>query len=458
MNHFKSILTYFFILHLFSCLSIEDRTVFNISLNHLKHFHLENTPEPDNKQKKPIPQTDISILTPHLADESTIRFQETLTHSKLNFEASTLSVTPEVASRISDCTYSPPVPDPVPMKIAYKDFDYQHPGQESFFQFGLMDVNSWPVLLGLHFPEQKKEEQTVVLALRGDKSGFHKSSFTSSLMDYVKKNKSDNYVLFLEELLYNDAEKNISSSPLMALCHYRSYPMYGRIGAGWPAMEGGRNWKLLEKIFPENPMYEIIAYSNGTYPRFEFIRRSVIKGFSEMYHNPDRESASSFLERYIQTTNISDRRTLQIKGIIDIEGNYSSGKPIWDLAAFLKETIEPDYAKYYYSIVRVNEFNAYQNNVLLIQALELKGQEDENGIIRYSNENGNIIFDVVTNIGEPHYFAHQVDLTEKTDFQPNIKAKRMSVNHGNIVGIGLDRFHSTKLPRRKFMFSHSIDR
>jgi len=342
--------------------------------------------------------------------------------------------------RIGDCQEYPPIPDPVPLIITSKSFNFL--SKSSYLSFGLLEHNGWPILIGYKFPKKIEKKHRIILAFRGDRSGFHRTSFTDPLLEYYKTQREEEAsILFLEALIYSTEERDLLSSPLMVLCHYREYPHYGRIGAQWAAMEGGANWEILERLFPITELeYEIISYSNGNLPRSEFIKRNAKKNHKFISFNPEKETPSEFIQKYRESTELANKKSKNIKGLIDFEGHYFAGKPVWDLAAFLLDEVESDTTKYYYSINRIEEDKVHQNTVFLIQALELEGIEEENGVIRYTNKNGNIVFDVVTSTKPSYYSSYGVDLKETTKFQPSKAPNRILVNHGTVVELGFSRF------------------
>ncbi len=407
----------------------------------------ELAPNPD-----PILTTGLHTEPPIPETPTVFKNPPTKSTPKINpiqkFEEIIIPIDNSNQQRISDCQSSPPIPDPVPMKIQVKDFNFQTRSNTNYLNFGLVENNGWPILLGYHLPKKIEKKNHVIVTIRGDKGGFHRSAITHPVVEFSRTKREDASLVFLEELLYADDSRNLSNSSLMLLCHYREYPGYGKIGAGWPALEGGENWKIISKLFPDTEnTYEIIAYSNGIYPRSEFIKRDFKKGAKYMYFNPAQDEPTDFLQRYIEATKLTNKKSTKIKGMIDFEGQYFDGKPIWDLAAFLVEEIEPDDEKYYYSIVRIEENNAYQNTVKIIQAMDLKGKEDQVGIIRYQNKKGNIVFDIITSVRSPHYSYHNVDLREKTNFQPAKNPVRTQAHHGSIVEIGFSRLNSREWPK-----------
>lgn len=343
--------------------------------------------------------------------------------------------------RVGDCQSHPPTSDPVPLKVSSADFNFTSKYKGKYLSFGLMENNGWPILLGYKHPQKIEQKHRTVLAFRGDRSGFHRTAFTQPLVEFSKNQRQEASILLMEELLYATEERDLLSSPLMVLCHYRDYPNYGRIGAQWPAMEGGENWKILDRLFPDiQNEIELVSYSNGNLLRSEFIKRDVKRGKKFLYFNPQKETPTEFIKAYREHTQLSNKKSKNVRGLIDFEGHYFNGKPVWDLAAFLLDEVEPSSGKYYYAINRIEEDKVFQNTVFLIQALDLEGIEEDSGIIRYFNKKGNIIFDVVTSVKAPHYSYYGIDLREKTKFQKAVNPNRTQVNHGTIVETGFSRF------------------
>ncbi len=108
--------------------------------------------------------------------------------------------------------------------------------------------------------------------------------------------------------------------------------------------------------------------------------------------------------------------------------------------------IEPDVNRYYYTVVSVTEKNAYQNHVRIIQALELTGEEEVGGFIRYKNKSGNVVVDILTSFEEPHYEGFGYDLRKETKFKRHPSPYRVKVGHLQLIPLAMKRFQEMGHP------------
>ncbi len=102
----------------------------------------------------------------------------------------------------------------------------------------------------------------------------------------------------------------------------------------------------------------------------------------------------------------------------------------------------------------MNKPDAFPVQVTMIQVLNLKGVEGDDGIIRYSNEKGNVIIDVIPTPNPPYYVNKKIDLRTATQFKVSEnKAKdRKFIPHLNLATYTIDRFEKIPWPK-----SASID-
>jgi hypothetical protein len=397
------------------------------------------------------PNNNIKVINNNSSENiSSSNIQSNIVDYKLKFTQSAIPIKSEDKNRFFDCVEEAPIPYPSPFVVKHQMFNYFSESRVPGIQFGLIALGDWPIVVGMYNQvESTNKKPNVIITMRGDTSGYHKSSAALPFYNYIENKKKEKVMFFLDEYIYvNESEKNIQKDKIMALCHNKPY-WIGPIGKEWPALEKGANWKLLDKFFPEDQKYEIFSYSNATWPRMEFIRRANKGKFNpgfDSVNNPEE-----FLTEYIKNTKLINDRSLNIQGMLDVEGNFFRGKPVWDLLAFLKEVYDKDDQRYFYSSVRVAKPDAFPIQVLMIQALNLQGKEDLNGIIRYSNTLNNIIIDVVTDFSPPYYVNKGIDLQKATKFEPADpeKVKRINLNHYNIASSTVKRFEEIKWPKDK---------
>jgi hypothetical protein len=173
--------------------------------------------------------------------------------------------------------------------------------------------------------------------------------------------------------------------------------------------------RLLKRALPAPNPIVIMSYSNSTTPRGELLSRNLMNDEKLDYkHFGDPKQ---FLADYIAKTSLDGAVYGAIKGFIDIEGNYEYNKSLWDLLAYIKTEIDNNPNKFYYSAMRIEKFDAYPVQTTMIRALELKGVEDENGIIRFTNPAGNVVIDMVTNHFQPYYSGVGGDVRKNTNMK-----------------------------------------
>jgi hypothetical protein len=368
-----------------------------------------------------------------------------------NFQTHTISIRPEDKSRFFDCIDESKSSMPVPFQIRNEEFNYFRPKPVKNLFHGIMEVGKWPVVMSLLTPEKTEKSPYVFVTLRGDTFGYHKSFVTKPYLEYMKSKRLNDYMLFLDEYTFINKFGDYKKDNIMSFCHDRPY-WFRNILFEYPGFEDGGSWNIINKIFPSKQKFIFLSYSNGTIPRMEFINRKMNAGYKPAFFAIKNQN--DFLKEYIANTTLENERSREIKGFIDIEGNFYRGKALWDILAYIKDIIEKDENLFYYSIVRVNKPDAFPVQVTMIQVLNLQGVEGDDGIIRYSNEKGNVIIEVIPAPNPPYYGNKKIDLRTATQFKvSDSKAKdRKFIPHLNLATYTIDRF--SKIPWPK---SASID-
>lgn len=348
----------------------------------------------------------------------------------------------EDKNRFFDCEPIFSSTKPVEMKFTYPFFDYFAEEKKNYlFEHFLAEYETSPFLISYANFEKRFQGRPIILGFRGDGAGFHRTDITGGIQRLAAKLSTSLFML-IDEYRYTEVtDKNLDSSKVMPLCHKRKYDE-GFIGPEIPAFEKGNVWKFLDNLIPKEELI-VFSYSNGTIPRNKLFERNYKPGYYPDYKNvPDPEA---FLKEYIAKTSAPDKNAKRIKGIVDVEGNYMSTKPAWDLLAFLKTHIEPDPLAFFYTAERIGKEDGYPVHVLMIQALGLTGEEDENGVITYTNLNKNIMIEIVTNPEEPYYSGGGLDLQQATKFEYFLKGKTErlpQLNHGNIPTWVIERLNT----------------
>lgn len=296
-------------------------------------------------------------------------------------------------------------------------------------KFYLAEEGGWPFVVGYHNLDRIKPDSTWLVTLRGESSGFHSSSVTKPILSLLEK-LPDAAMITIDEYRYNKRQVK-GERVLSPICHRARYPERF-INTESPGFENGGAMKLLKRVLPSPNPIIIMSYSNATTPRGEFVSRKVFGDEKIDYkHFGDPKQ---FLTDYILKTTYDENVYPAIKGFIDIEGNYEYNKALWDLLAFIKLEIERDAARFYYSAIRIEKFDAYPVQTTMIRALDLEGVENETGVIRFSNPAGNVIIDVITNHFQPYYYGVGGDIRKNTRMKPFGPGVKRTVSNHYIMG------------------------
>ena len=207
--------------------------------------------------------------------------------------------------------FFPPVPDPS-------------------LSLHLTEENGWPFLIGYYKKENYDPAGDYLVALRGEASGWHKSAATNAVLS-LADNSQNNGLVFIDEYSYLQQEKEKGRiKPIMPICH-RSYHKDGYLGTEIPGFNKGGANRLLRRVLPTHGSVVIVSYSNGTSPRGEFSPREVAPGYKPDYRA--FQDPAKFLMNHILETRFVDSVYPNIRGFIDIEGNFEFTKSFWDLLA-----------------------------------------------------------------------------------------------------------------------------
>lgn len=331
---------------------------------------------------------------------------------------------------------------PTTLRFPHSKLNYFPQVSDPSLSVYLTEENGWPFLIGYYKKENYTPAGDYLVALRGEASGWHKSAATNAVLSLID-NTQNNALVFIDEYSYIKKEKEkFRLKSLMPICH-RSYHKEGYLGTETPGFNKGGANRLLRRALPAQGSVVIVSYSNGTSPRGEFIPREPAPGYKPEYRN--FQDPAKFLVNHILETRFVDSVYPDIRGFIDIEGNFEFTKSFWDLLAYIKLEIEPHGDKFFYSTARIEKFDAYPGQVVMINALGLKGKEGADGVIRYQNKRGNVIIDIVTNAYQPNYWNVGKDIRSVTKMEP-YKGKdmvRTRLTHFNIPDWAAQRILQT---------------
>ena len=348
--------------------------------------------------------------------------------------------------RIFDCSANNAISHPQPFRpeklLAF--FSSELDGPEIN---GILQLNKeWPILVSMHHASfYQGESSRVFVALRGLKWGAHKTSMTESMLKFMRNYKNDLLVI-PDSYLYLDAKKSIRESRLMTVCHARRYPTVGWIDQYWPGFHNSGSWELVQRLFPHNKNIFLIGWSNGSFPRSQFIEtREIDKDGTLKQHlaTQDYENIrklKKFARVYSRAHEFVSEEIYRIRAILDIETNYSSEKPLWNLVKYIREYVRRNPDRLYYGSSNIY-VPTMKNYMKLIRIFNLKGRQLQNGVVRYQNQNKNIIIDIFPLPRKPH-FVHKYGNLLKTSFRKNKKVRRYLVrDHKKIVDYSLKNLH-----------------
>lgn len=295
------------------------------------------------------------------------------------------------------------------LKPQFPEFDFFPRVAHSDREFYLAEEGGWPFVIGYHGRARMQPGRTVIVGLRGEASGFHKSAATAAFLRLYNDLPAATLVT-VDEYRYFSRPK-VAGKLLAPICHRGRYPER-YINTESPGFENDGGRRLLWRLTAYRNPVVIVSYSNATTPRNQLLDRKVLNGQKwDFKHIKDHRK---FLGEYLLNTNLAEGTSPQIRGFIDMEGNYEIKKPFWDLLAYIRLEVERDPAKFFYSAARIDKYDAYAGHLAMIQALDLEGIEDAEGVIRFTNKLQNVVLDLVTNPYEPHYIGTSGDIRKLT--------------------------------------------
>lgn len=260
-----------------------------------------------------------------------------------------------------------------------KRFETQH-------RYFLAEIGGWPFVVGFHAQDRMQPGRSVVVALRGEASGFHKSAATPALLRLLNRHTSIPLIT-LDEYRYLPRDKK-NAKALAPICHRARYPER-YIFTENPGFENGMGVRLIDSLVSEQNSIIIFSYSNATTPRNQLFERRIRENHSSVIS--DNMPADQILKQHLLSTHMPDNKFSRFRGFIDVEGDFEINKLFWDFLAFIKSEINRNPQRFFYSATRIEKSDAYAGHITMIRALQLSGVEDDRGVIRFKNKAGNII-------------------------------------------------------------------
>ncbi len=290
----------------------------------------------------------------------------------------------------------------------------------------LAEEGGWPFVVGYHGRSRMLPGSTVIVGLRGEASGFHKSAATGSFVR-LYHDLPGAALVTVDEYRYFERPK-VAGKLLAPICHRGRYPER-YINTESPGFENDGGKRLLWRLTAHQNPIIIVSYSNATTPRNQLLDRKIING--KKWDFKRIKDYRQFMSEYLLNTSFPEGAYPHIKGFIDMEGNYEITKPFWDLLAYIKLEVERDPKKFFYSAARIDKYDAYAGHLAMIKALDLNGVEDADGVIRYANTQQNVVLDLVTNPYEPHYIGTSGDIRKLTNMKvsPAKQITRQKATH-----------------------------
>lgn len=291
---------------------------------------------------------------------------------------------------------------------------------------GFYTAHGFPLYVHIQGHLKIRADSPIFIGFRGDTAGVHRSLLTPQVYDLTRAQPAG-------VMLMGGSYVKYRNGTYQSVCHRRRYPEIGYIGSNWPALKGNP-WEPVTRFFGEHSNLYLISYSNGSVVKDEMIQTTYRSSVSY-----DLNQASTLLQTYSASSSFRYQEEVsRITGILDIESNYSLAST-WDLLKLIQENFLYNPTKVYYAATTVEGLMAY-NHVLMIRALELRGVELDNGVVRYSNLLGNVVIDFVVK-SRPWY--RRVNLPAQAQYTRNPRVKqRLDTGHYKIVAYASKTFHA----------------
>lgn len=334
--------------------------------------------------------------------------------------------------RIKECQYMGPrmssksfEPNPA------LDFFNENSDDQSFN--GFMMSNGDALLLSMHNFQSKPE--VLYIGLRGLDEGIHSSPISSRLLE---RTSNQNTTVVLPDPYYiRTQEHGLEQSQLVSMCMERLYPEKRFVEKKWPQFDSGNAWNFTKKLFEEINEVVIVSHVNGAAPRNQFL---------ELDKNIDKKVPYDYtptdLKNFISNYKFIHPEVDKITGLVDIETNYRTDYNLMILAMFLKTKVMNDESKFYQSACNSRAVTTIENHLRLIKMLELKGTRLENGVIRYSNEMGNIQMDIIGLKKNNDIKVNEVAMNKYAPYKDMVVSgfKQLTLNSTNVVKYGIDEY------------------
>lgn len=308
---------------------------------------------------------------------------------------------PKDEGRFFDCRWK--AADVIPQPFyAYPYLNFFGENKKDTNSFtGITLINDWPSLLHVNNLDRYNHHKSrVLIGIRGSDYGIHKSNLPMEMLALMKRNEryKDDLMFLPDNYVFVDAESSdVKTDRLQAACHNRIYDGNRYVGNTWTFFDKSAFWDKYDEIFT-NELYEnnenvfIFAYSNGSSPRYQLMKT-----------RPTGECKNDTMEEYEKCHEFRDKRAFRIKAIVDLETNYDYDN-LKNTTMFINQNIRGKEGRYYYAICASKDC-PISNHETLISLLKLSPKSMETGFVRYQDDTGRIVIDMINYHG-PLLISH----------------------------------------------------
>ena len=309
---------------------------------------------------------------------------------------------PQDERRFFDCRWK--AEDVIPQPFyAYPYLNFFNNDEKDTNSFtGVAVINNWPSLIHAHnLNNYNHNKSRVLIGIRGSDYGIHKSNLPMEMLNLMKRNENfkDDLMLLPDNYVFiHPDQTDIGSSPIQAACHNRTYEGERYVGNTWDFFDKGAFWDTYDELFT-NELYKtnqdvfIFAYSNGSSPRYQLMKSKKI----------DKCDDDGTIEGFEKCHEFIDERAFRIKAILDLETNYDYVN-LKNTAMFVDKNIRGKEGRYYYAICASKDC-PISNHEELIRLLKLKPKPIKTGFVRYQDDTGRIVVDMINHHG-PILISH----------------------------------------------------
>lgn len=317
-----------------------------------------------------------------------------------NLKAEYYRLQPKDENRFFDCRWKSHDVIPQPF-YAFPYLNYFTEKNDDKTFTGLSFINGWTSLIYVSNLENYNHKTSkVFFQIRGSDYGLHKSNLPIETLSLIKRSEKykDALMFIPDNFVFIDGDgKDLTRDRMQSVCHNRTYDGGRYISNEWYFFDKGAFWDKYDKLFineeyKNNEHIIIFAYSNGSSPRNQLMRTYQTK-----------ECVNDSMEEFEKCHEFVDKRAFRIKSIIDLETNYDYHN-LKQTTMFVNRNIRGFEDRYYYAIC-ASISCPVANHERLISLLKLKPKPMKPGFVRYQDDTGRIIIDMIDSNG-PIQISH----------------------------------------------------